>query len=65
MTIPKNILHPTDLSLSAMPAFEEAVALTRKFDSTLHLLHVAPTFGDDPIRNAFKAAVNEENFYKR
>jgi|GEM_PF-336872 len=59
-----HILHPTDLSLAAKPAFEEAIALARKFGATLHVLHVAPTFGDDPVRNAFKAAVNEDAFYQ-
>ena len=59
-----HILHPTDLSLSAKPAFEEAIVLARKFGATLHVLHVAPTFGDDPVRNAFKVAVDEDAFYK-
>ena len=64
MPIFKHILHPTDLSLAAKPAFEESIALARKFGATLHVLHVAPTFGDDPVRNAFKAAVNEDEFYQ-
>ena len=64
MPIFTHILHPTDLSMAAKPAFEESVALARKFGATLHVLHVAPTFGDDPVRNAFKAAVNEDDFYK-
>ena len=64
MITPKNILHPTDLSLAARPAFVDALALARKFGATLHMLHVAPTFGEDPIRNAFKVAVNEDAFYK-
>lgn len=64
MPIVKQILHPTDLSMAAKPAFEEAMALARKSGATLHVLHVAPTFGDDPVRNAFKAAVNEDDFYK-
>ena len=64
MSTVKHILHPTDLSLAAKPAFEESLALARKFGATLHVLHVAPTFGDDPVRNAFKAAVNEDDFYQ-
>ena len=50
--------------MGARPAFVDALALARKFGAALHMLHVEPTFGDDPVRNAFDAAVNADEFYK-
>ena len=64
MKQPKLILHPTDLSLSAKPALMESIMLAKKFGAALHIIHVAPTFGEDPLRNAFKVAVDESRFYR-
>lgn len=56
------ILHPTDFSNGAATALDHAVHLARHFDAELHLLHVAPTFGDDPIHNAFESSVDGDDF---
>ncbi|WP_456429001.1 universal stress protein [Rhodocaloribacter sp.] len=58
------ILHPTDFSACAHAAFEHAVYLARKHGSELHVLHVAPTFGEDPIRGAFESSIDEASFFK-
>ncbi len=60
----QHILYPTDLSLAAKPAFNEAIVLARHSGATIHMLHVAPAFGEDPLRNAFRAAVDEDEFYR-
>ncbi len=62
---PDVILHPTDFSESAATAFRYALQLADRLDSTLHLLNVAPTFGDDPIRGAYEAKLDEESFYEQ
>lgn len=61
----KRILHPTDFSVSARPAFERAVILCERTGAELHLLHVTETLGSDPIRGAFDARLDEESFYAR
>lgn len=58
------ILHPTDFSECAHAAFEHAIFLARRHGSEIHVLHVAPTFGEDPIRGAFESAIDEKAFYK-
>jgi nucleotide-binding universal stress UspA family protein len=62
---PHVILHPTDFSDSAAPAFQYALQLASRFDSSLHLLNVAPAFGDDPIRGAYEVSLDEEAFYEQ
>src|SRR5436189_280678 len=39
----RTILHPTDFSDSARPAFELACALARDYGATLILVHVVPS----------------------
>lgn len=58
------ILHPTDFTKSAGPAFDRALALTRHYGAELHLLHVTETLGSDPIRGAFDARLDEDTFYR-
>lgn len=60
----RKILHPTDFSESADAALVQAFYLARHHDAEVHLLHVTPTFGTDPLRGAFDVAVDEEGFYK-
>ncbi len=47
MTLPKNILVPTDFSDNATQALDYAVALAAKLDAKVHVLHVLAfsTFG--------------------
>ncbi len=61
----QKILHPTDFSEGAAEAFEHALHLARHFEAELHLLHVVPTLGEDPIRNAFDAAVADDAFARK
>lgn len=61
----ERILHPTDFSPSAEAAFDQVQHLARQHEAELHLLHVAPTFGEDPARGAFKAATDEDVFYRK
>jgi len=60
----ERILHATDFSAYAEAALPCALNLARHSGARLQLLHVAPVFGDDPIRGAFEAAVNEKAFYR-
>jgi nucleotide-binding universal stress UspA family protein len=59
----RTILHPTDFSDSARPAFERALYVARKAEAELQLMHVTETFGSDPIRGAFDARIDEQAFY--
>lgn len=61
----ERILHPTDFSPSAEAAFDQAQHLARRHEAELHLLHVAPTFGEDPARGAFRVATDEDVFYRK
>jgi nucleotide-binding universal stress UspA family protein len=61
---PTVILHPTDFSKSAVGAFRFALDLARRHDAALHLMHVIPSLGDDPIRGAFEVGIDEEEFYQ-
>ncbi len=65
MTNYSRIVHPTDFSGSADAAFGCALELARRQGSELHLLHVAPTFGEDPLHSAYTAALDERQFYKQ
>jgi nucleotide-binding universal stress UspA family protein len=58
------VLHPTDFSEDAHRAFKYAYELAELRDAELHLLHVAPSLGDDPLRGAFDASLDEDEFYK-
>lgn len=60
----RTILHPTDFSAGARAALGHALHLARQHEARLHILHVAPTFGNDPLRGAFDASVDEETFYR-
>lgn len=60
---PDVILHPTDFSESAAAAFRYALQLAERQDSALHLLNVAPVFGEDPIRGAYEVSLDEDSFY--
>ncbi len=57
------ILHPTDLSAHAKEAFRLALRLSKQFNARLDILHVAPTFGEDPLRNAYDVSIDEKKFY--
>lgn len=65
MFTPSVILHPTDFSESAAPAFQYALQLASRLGSALHLLNVAPAFGDDPIRGAYEVSLDEDAFYEQ
>ena len=58
------ILYPTDFSACAEAAFPYAVDLARRHNAELHMLHVAPVFGDNPLRGVFEAGVDEVTFYQ-
>lgn len=58
------VLHPTDFSRTSEAAFATAVDVARRQGAELHLLHVAPTFGEDPLHSAYMAALDERRFYK-
>lgn len=64
MMPPRRILHPTDFSATALMALAHAAVLARRFEAALHVLHVTPTFGEDPLRGAFQAATDEAAFYR-
>lgn len=61
----KTILHPTDFSDESQHAFEYAYELAKLRNAELHLLHVAPSLGDDPLRGAFDASLDEAEFYRQ
>lgn len=58
------ILHPTDFSESASAAFERALYLARQYEAGLHLMHVAPAFGGDPLRGAYERSTDEAAFQR-
>ena len=55
----RKILHPTDFSDGAATAFAHALHLARHYEAALDVLHVASTFGEDPIRRAYEAAADD------
>ena len=61
----KKILHPTDFSDGAAAAFDHALHLARHHVAELHLLHVVPTFGEDPILGAYEAAIDSNTFVQK
>ncbi len=58
------ILHPTDFSPCAKGAFAHAVRMARRHDAQLHLLNVAPSLGEDPIRSAYTVGAGEDSVFK-
>ena len=64
MTSFARMLHPTDFSESSAPALAMAIDMARRQGAELHLLHVSPTFGEDPLHSAYLAALDERRFYK-
>ncbi len=60
-----NILHPTDLSPNAMEALTHAIEMVKTTGARLHILHVAPVFGEDPLRNSFRVSIDEKAFYRQ
>ncbi|MDX1545735.1 MAG: universal stress protein [Rhodothermales bacterium] len=65
MALIDTILHPTDFSEGAGTALEHALHLARHFNAVLHVLHVVPAFGEDPVLNAYAAASGTEHFTQR
>lgn len=59
------LLHPTDFSPGAEAALDYALGMARRHDAVLHVLHVTPLFGDDPVRGALAAHVDDTAFYRR
>ncbi|MEZ4701552.1 MAG: universal stress protein [Rhodothermales bacterium] len=59
------ILHPTDFSESSESALAAALDVARRQGAELHLLHVAPTFGEDPLHSVYTAALDEKRFYRQ
>jgi nucleotide-binding universal stress UspA family protein len=60
----RRILYPTDFSDCARVALPHALELARRHGARLEMLYVAPVFGDDPVRGAFQATVDEDEFYR-
>lgn len=60
----KTILHPTDFSQESQHSFQYAYELAERRDAELHLLHVATSLGDDPLRSVFDVSLDEEEFYR-
>lgn len=58
------ILHPTDFDEHAADTLKFAHDLAQRRGAELHLLHVAPSLGADPIRGAFEAGIDEDAFYR-
>lgn len=58
------ILHPTDFDEHAADALKFAHDLAQRRGAELHLLHVAPSLGTDPIRGAFETGIDEDAFYR-
>ena len=61
----KKILHPTDFSTHADVALDHALHLARQHEAELHLLHVMPTLGEDPLTGAFQASTEEDAFAEK
>lgn len=59
------ILHPTDFSANSREALKHALHLAKRFEARVQVLHVVPTFGEDPIRGAFQAHTDEKAFYQQ
>jgi nucleotide-binding universal stress UspA family protein len=61
----KTILHPTDFSDSANEALAHALRIARRHQATLHLLNVAPSLGEDPVRSAYSIGAGESAVYQK
>jgi len=58
------ILHPTDFSECSKHALAHAVRMARRHHAALHLLNVAPSMGDDPVRTAYSLGAGEDADYE-
>lgn len=58
------ILHPTDFSDCSGRALAHAVRMARRHNAALHLLNVAPTMGDDPVRTAYSLGAGGDADYE-
>jgi len=58
------ILHPTDFSDCSKHALAHAVRMARRHNATLHLLNVAPSMGDDPVRAAYSLGAGDDADYE-
>jgi nucleotide-binding universal stress UspA family protein len=61
----ETILHPTDFSDGAEEALAYALRMARHHKATLHLLNVAPSLGEDPVRSAYSIGAGERAIYKK
>jgi nucleotide-binding universal stress UspA family protein len=61
----QTVLHPTDFSECAKHAFTYALQVARQHDADLHLLHIGPSEGDDPIRSAYQIEAGDESVLKK
>jgi nucleotide-binding universal stress UspA family protein len=64
MTTNGIILHPTDFSSESSFVLRYAYEWAKRSNQELHVLHVAFPLGDDPLRGAFAAQIDEEEFYR-
>ena len=55
----KNVLVATDFSLCSFEATRCALGIARRYDSTVHLVHVVPSFGPLPAAQSPEAAMQE------
>ena len=58
------ILHPTDFSDCSKGALAHAIRMARRHDAVLHLLNVAPSLGDDPVRAAYTLGAGADEQYE-
>lgn len=64
MTTNGVILHPTDFSSESSFVLRYAYEWAKRSNRELHVLHVASPLSDDPVRGAFAAKIDEEEFYR-
>lgn len=64
MTTNGIILHPTDFSSESLYVLRYAHEWAKRSNQELHVLHVALPLSDDPLRGAFAAQIDEEEFYR-
>jgi nucleotide-binding universal stress UspA family protein len=55
----RTLLYATDLSANAAHAFRHAIAVARRFDARIHILHVLPEV-DAAVMNYIATAMGEE-----
>lgn len=64
MTTNGVILHPTDFSSESSFVLRYAYEWAKRSGRELHVLHVALPLSDDPVRGAFAAKIDEDEFYR-